>query len=266
MPDLPSITIVTAVLNDAPTIGEALASVGAQEYAGEVEHVVVDGGSTDGTVEILERTEGIRFISEPDEGLSDARNKGIAMARGEVIGVLNGDDRYEPGALAAAGQAFAENPDAEWVTGRCWIIDGDGQEIRHPVTVYKNFLLERYSLPLYLTHNFVSDPSTFAKRDALLEIGGFDTRYRISVDYDVWLKLARRGDPIVLDRYLASFRMVEGTLSMSGFDLQFREQAEQARRHGDGHALAVALNQLLSRTIIAIYHVLRARRRRLQTQ
>jgi glycosyltransferase involved in cell wall biosynthesis len=261
VPDLPSFTIVTAVLNAAPTIEEALASVRDQEYAGEVEHVVVDGGSTDGTVEILERTPGIRFISEPDEGLSDAMNKGIAMAAGDVIGDLNADDRYEPGAIAAAGRAFAENPGVEWVTGPCRIIDGDGAEIRQSVTAYKNFFLRHYSLPLYLTHNFVSAPSTFARRDALQAIGGFDRRYRVSVDYDVWLKLARRGDPVVLDRYLAAFRMVEGTLSMSGFETQFAEHAEQARRHGNGHALPVAVNQLLSRGIVLVYRAMRARRR-----
>jgi hypothetical protein len=163
------------------------------------------------------------------------------------------------------GQAFASNPGTEWVTGLCRIVDGGGAEIRHGVTAYKNFFLRHYSLPLYLTHNFVSAPSTFARRDALLEVGGFDTRYHVSVDYDVWLKLARRGDPVVLDRYLAAFRMVEGTMSMSGFETQFSEHAEQARRHGEGHPVAVAVNQVLSRAIVLVYHGMRARRR-LQTQ
>jgi glycosyltransferase involved in cell wall biosynthesis len=260
VPPLPSITIVTPAFNAAATIEQTLASVRAQEYAGELEHLVIDGASIDGTVALLDRA-GVRYVSEPDRGLAHAMNKGFELARGEVVGELNADDVYAPGAIAAIGEAFAAQPEAEWATGRCNIIDGDGREIRRAVTAYKNALLRRYSLPLYLTHNFVSAPATFFRRDALLELGGFDQRYRISVDYDLQLKLARRGDPIVLDRDIASFRMVEGTLSMSGFERQFAEHAEQARRHGDGHRVAVATNQALSRGIVLAYRTLRAARR-----
>ncbi len=258
---LPAITIVTPSFNAATTIGQTIRSVRAQEYAGELEHLVVDGGSTDGTVELLERS-GVRYVSEPDRGLAHAMNKGIALARGEILGELNADDVYEPGALAAVGEAFAARPEAEWATGLCRIIDGQGREIRRGVTAYKNALLRRYSLRLYLTHNFVSAPATFFRRAVLRELGGFDERYRISVDYDLQLKLARRGDPVVLHRYLAAFRMVEGTLSMSGFETQFAEHAEQARRHGQGHRGAVALNQALSRGIVLTYRAMRAGRRR----
>ena len=113
---------------------------------------------------------------------------------------------------------------------------------------------------MYLTHNFISAPATFFRRDLLQRHGGFDERYRISVDYDLQLRIAREHDPVVLHRHLASFRMVEGTLSMSGFRTQFREHAEQARRHGRGHAGAVAVNQLASAAIVAAYEVMRRAR------
>lgn len=258
---VPAITIVTPALNAAATLEQTLASVRDQRYDGDVEHLVIDGGSTDGTVELLRRA-GVRYVSEPDRGLAHALNKGIALARGDVIGELNADDVYAPGALAAVGAAFASHPEVDWVTGRCPIIDGEGREIRRPITRYKNALLRRYSLTLYLTHNFVSAPATFFRRDALLELGGFDERYRISVDYDLQLKFARRGDPVVLQRDLACFRMFAGTLSMSGFERQFAEHAEQARRHGDGHHAAVAANQAISRAIVLVYRALRAGRRR----
>jgi glycosyltransferase involved in cell wall biosynthesis len=258
---LPSITIITPCLNAAGTIGETLASVREQDYDGEVEHLVVDGGSTDGTLEILERAEGIRFTSGPDSGRPEAANKGTAMASGEVVGFLNADDRYEPGALALAGAAFVAHPEAEWVTGYCRIISAAGAEIRRPVTAYKNAFLRHFSLPLYLTQNFVSDPATFARRTALEAAGPLDERYAISHDYDLWLRLARRGDPVVLRRYLASFRMAEGSLSMAGFELQFGEHAEVARRRGEGHRAAVAVNAAMSRLIVAVYRVLRAARR-----
>jgi glycosyltransferase involved in cell wall biosynthesis len=256
VPDLPSITVITPSFNAAATIEATLESVRAQGYP-RLEHLVVDGGSSDGTVEILASAAGVRYVSEPDRGLAHALNKGIAMASGEVVGELNADDVYEPGALQAVGEAFRDHPETAWLTGYCRIIDGDGQEIRRAITEYKNAFLRRYSLGLYLTHNFISAPSTFFRRAALEESGGFDERYRISVDYDLQLRVARRHDPLILRRYLASFRMVEGTLSMSGFQTQFREHAEQARRHGDGHRIAVALNQAISGGIVAIYEAMR---------
>jgi len=252
-------TIVTPVYNAVATVGETLESVRSQGYPA-LEHVVVDGGSSDGTVDVLERAEDIRYVSEPDRGRVDAVNKGVAMASGDVIGFLNADDRYEPGALRAVGEALAAEPDRVWATGYCRIIDGSGREIRRGVTAYKNFLLRHWSFRLYLTQNFVSDPATFVRRRALDEAGPLDERYRISHDYDLWLRIARHGDPLVLRSYLSSFRMVEGTLSMAGFERQFAEHAEVARRHGGGHPLAVAANTVLSWLIVLAYRALRARR------
>ncbi|KKL21129.1 hypothetical protein LCGC14_2448530, partial [marine sediment metagenome] len=107
--DLPSITIVTPCLNAVATLAETLASVGDQQYP-KLEHVVVDGGSTDGTVDLLAASSGIRYVSEPDRGLSHAMNKGIAMASGEIIGELNADDLYMPGALLEVGRTFGQHP------------------------------------------------------------------------------------------------------------------------------------------------------------
>jgi len=256
----PKISIVTAVLNRARSIERALASVRDQDYP-NVEHVVVDGGSTDGTLEVLERAEGIRWISEADEGLADAMNKGIAMATGDWIGWLNSDDYYLPGAFDAVAKAVESQPDARWITGRCRIIDENDRETRSAITAYKNWLLRHYSFRLYLTQNFVSCPSTFVRRDAYEAVGPLDSRYVISMDYDVFLRIARQWDPVVLDQELAVFRMEEGTLSIEGFEQQFAEHAEQARRHGAGHPLPVAANQVISRGIVLVYRLMRARRR-----
>ena len=258
---MPSITIVTAAYNAAQTIEETLASVRLQGYP-DLEHVVVDGGSTDGTVEILERAEGIRFISEPDDGLADAMNKGIAMARGEWVGWLNADDLLHPGALHAVGRAAAAHPEAEWIVGRCRIVDEAGRETRKRVSAYKNALLDRYSFRLFLTQNFVSCPAVFMKAAALREIGGgpVDTRYRASVDYDLYLRLARRTDPVVIDDLLADFRLRPDALSAQSFDRQFTEHAEQARRYGAGHPFAVGFNGAMSWAVPRIYKMMGALR------
>jgi glycosyltransferase involved in cell wall biosynthesis len=258
---MPSPSLVTPCLNAEATLRQALASVREQTADLQVEHLVIDGGSTDGSLEILRSAPGVRSISEPDRGLSDAMNKGIRMATGDVVGWLNADDLYRPGALARVVEAFTARPGALWLTGACEIIDRDGHEIRRAVTAYKRLLLSHYSFPLFLTQNFIASPSTFVRRTAFDEVGMFDERFRYSMDYDMWLRLARREAPIVLGGdALASFRMAKGSLSMSGFERQFVEHAENAREHGEGHRLAVAANRVSSRAIVLAYRLLRTLR------
>lgn len=257
---LPRITVVTPCFNSAATLPATLASVAAQDYS-DIEHVVVDGGSTDATLAILAAAEGVTYISESDRGRADAANKGVRLASGEVIGFLNADDTYQPGALAAVAEAFAGPARPRWVTGYCRIVDGDGREIRTSVTRYKNFFLRHYSFDLYLTQNFVPDPATFVRKDTLDEVGLLDQGYKISHDYDLWLRVARLGDPVVLRRYLSTFAMTEGTLSMSGFEQQFDEHARIARHRGKGHPIPVAANVVMSRLIVIAYRAMRRYRR-----
>lgn len=255
----PTITVVTPTFNAAGTIAHTFASLDAQNYPA-LDHVVVDGGSTDGTIELLQERAArglLRFVSEPDDGLSDAFNKGVEMARGEIVGWLNADDLYLPGALDAVAEAAAENPAAEWITGHCRIIGADGAESRKAVTAYKNFLLHRWTYGLYLTNNFVSSPATFVRTDVLRLLGGLDVRFKYSADYDLWLRLGQRSKPVVLRQELASFRMGEGSLSITGFEDQFREHAQNARENGEGHWLAVKVNALLSRVIVLVYRAIR---------
>jgi glycosyltransferase involved in cell wall biosynthesis len=254
---LPSFTIVTPCLNGAASLAATLESVRDQGYSGEVEHVVVDGGSTDATLGILLSAPDVRYISEPDRGLSDAVNKGIRMARNDVVGWLNADDIYLPGALAHVAEAMAAHPDTLWATGPCRIIGADGEEIRTAVTRYKDFFLRRYSYRLHLVQNFVSCPSTFVRREAFDRVGLLEERFKYSMDYDLWLRLGRIGPPLVLDAPLAAFRMAEGSLSMTGFERQFAEHTQNAREHGEGHPVAVAANVVASRGIVAAYRGMR---------
>jgi glycosyltransferase involved in cell wall biosynthesis len=218
---------------------------------------VIDGGSTDGTLDILAGAKDVHFVSEPDRGLSDAMNKGIRHATGEIIGWLNADDVYLPDALARIGKAFAEHDEALWATGPCLIIDARDREIRKAVTAYKDFFLRRYRYSLLLVQNFVSCPSTFVRRSAFERVGLLDERFRYSMDYDLWLRLGHLADPLIVHHPIAAFRMAEGSLSMTGFEAQFAEHAQNAREHGAGHRLAVALNALLSRVIVVTYRALR---------
>lgn len=256
MKSAPTISIVTPVFNAAETLPLTLASIADQNYS-DLEHIVIDAVSTDGSLEMLQeyaaRDPRVKLVSEPDSGLTDAFNKGVRMATGDLVAWLNADDVYRPGALDAVSRAYRENPEADWFAGRCRIIGADGRETRKAVTAYKNFLLRRFSLGLYLTNNFVSSPATIVRRGVLEEIGALDERFKYSADYDLWLRLARRGAPVFVDHEIASFRMGEGSLSITGFERQFEEHAQNARENGEGHRVAVAVNQIMSRAIIATY-------------
>jgi GT2 family glycosyltransferase len=258
----PLLSIVTPCLNAAATLPEALESVRSQGLGDAVEHVVVDGGSSDGTVGLLRAAPGVSFTSEPDRGLSDAMNEGVGRARGEWVGWLNADDYYLPGALARVREALDRHPGATWLTAPCLIVDGDGREIRRAVTRYKRFFLSRYSRRSLLVQNYVAAPSTFVRRDAILAAGGFDERFRYSMDYDLWLRLAQTADPLVIEEPTTAFRMAGESLSMTGFERQFEEHAQNAREHGAGHPLAVAANVAVSRAIVLAYRSMRALRRR----
>jgi hypothetical protein len=130
------------------------------------------------------------------------------------------------------------------------------------VTAYKDFLLRHYSFALHLTNNFVSSPATFVRRAVLTEIGALDTRFKYSADYDLWLRLGRRGAPAFAREPVARFRMGEGSLSITGFETQFKEHAQNARENGEGHRVAVAVNQVMSRLIVIVYRgIMRWRKR-----
>ena len=255
---------MTPSLNARATINRTVQSIADQRYE-PLQHIVVDGGSTDGTLDVLKalNDEGrIQLVSEPDEGLSEALNKGFRLAEGELVASLNADDYYLPGALERVAASYRAAHDPWWVTGRCIIVGARDQEIRKPVTVYKDILLRRYSYWLLLTQCFVSTPATFVVREALQRVGLFDESLRYAADYDFFLRIGRLGPPaVVAGDPIAAFRMAGETLSLSGFEEQFAEGRAIARRYGSGRPLAVGLHLALSETITLSYRLLRSLRR-----
>jgi glycosyltransferase involved in cell wall biosynthesis len=128
MPPSLKLSIVTPSFNSIHTVKETLESVAYQDYP-HVEHVVIDAGSTDGTLEILKSYPSVHWISEPDEGLYHAMNKGIQMATGGAVGILNADDCYCPGILGKVAAAFVAHPNWDALFGDYIFVDANGQEI-----------------------------------------------------------------------------------------------------------------------------------------
>ena len=257
---LPTITVVTPSFEQRRYVEQTIESVLGQDYPG-LEHLVVDGGSTDGTVELLERYAGrLSYVSEADRGQSHALNKGMARAGGEVLAFLNSDDVYEPGALRAVGEHFARNPGSVWVTGRCRTIDSEGREIRRPITAYKNAWLRLGSYRALQVVNYVSQPATFWRRRLWEEVGPFDESLAYAMDYDYWLRAGKRFRLDVLPRYLASFRVHPSSKAGASASAQFDAATAIAARHVDSRAL-LAAHRAHNALSVAAYRLLLPRER-----
>ncbi len=253
------VTIVTPSLNQGPFIERTVRSVLDQEGDFDLEYLVFDGGSTDGTLDVLRRFDGrLRLVVEPDRGQSDAINKGLRAATGDVVGWLNSDDLLYPGALARVAQAFRARPDLVWLHGRCEIVDEHDRPIRRWVSAYKHLRCRRYSRRSLLVENYVSQMTVFWRRSAMERIGLLDELLRYSFDYEYWLRLSALGDPIYLEDRLAAFRWYRTSKSGASFERQFQEDQEAFRRHAPPGALLRAHKRLRTAQIVAAYRLLRA--------
>jgi glycosyltransferase involved in cell wall biosynthesis len=244
---LPRITVITPSYNQGEYIERTIQSVLSQDYT-DLEYIVMDGGSTDETVSILEEYErSLSWVSETDRGQSHAINKGLKRATGEVIAFLNSDDTYEPGALKKVGEFFASTPQAAWVTGQCRNIDSSDREIRKVVALYKNLWLRLHSYTALQVLDYVSQPATFWRREVVDKVGPFDESLRYAMDYDYSLRVGRHYKLWVLHEYLANFRIHSTSKAGSSANAQMDADLEIARRHVSSpllrglHALSNAL-------------------------
>ena len=251
--------MVIPCLNQARFLPRALHSVLSQDRDFRLECVVVDGGSTDGTLAILEGFgDAIRWISGPDSGQSDALNKGFAMAHGSVCGWLNSDDLLAPGALRRAVDVFTREPEVQWLYGKVLIVDEHDKVIRRPITAYKNLRMRRFSYRSLLTENWISQMGVFWRRSAHDRVGPFRDDLHLTMDYEFWLRLAGHWPGRFVDDYLAAFRWHPGTKSGSGFEEQLREELRVAEEHAGGaHPREILLHRLNSARTILAYRVMR---------
>ena len=149
------VSVITPSYNQGHLIEQTILSVLNQDHS-NIEMIVVDGKSTDGTLAILEKySERISWTSEPDSGQSNAINKGINKATGDIVCFLNSDDTLEPGALSKVVNFFTNNPDFRWVYGRCRIVNLDSKVIRRPIIHYKNIVSRKYSYKKLLIENIL---------------------------------------------------------------------------------------------------------------
>lgn len=194
------VSIITPSFNQGQFIEETIQSVLDQDYS-NIEYVIVDGGSTDNTLDILRRFgDRIRWISEKDAGQADAISKGVGMTTGDVIHWLNSDDILLPGAVSKVMACFQNSPEVKLVYGRCYYCDRDGE-------IVGSYPTETFDLDRLAMFNFIAQPSAFIKRDAFLEVSGLDQRLNYLFDVDLWIKIGMQFKTLYLPEYLSEYRL-----------------------------------------------------------
>lgn len=250
------ISIITPSFNQGKFIERTIRSVIEQKCNFDLEYIIVDGKSTDNSVEIIRKyanlDKRIRWISEPDNGQSAAINKGLRMATGAVVAYLNSDDYYLDGALETVRSFFANNNRVHWLTGYCRVVDSQDKEIRRWVTLYKNFMLRHFSYKQLLILNAISQPATFWRRSVLDNIGYFDEKEHLVMDYEYWCRAGQKYRLAVVPKFLAAFRLHRQNKSSIKFKEQFLRESAIANQFTSSFTIKL-LHRLHARIVCIAY-------------
>ena len=224
------ITVVTASYQQAGFLEETIRSVLLQGYS-NLEYIIIDGGSTDGSVDIIRKYEKYLayWVTEKDRGAADAIAKGFHRSSGNVLGWLNSDDTYEARAVSTAVEHLRQHPDHAMVYGDATHVDEQDAEIG-PCAYVGPFDLDR----LVHESDYIVQPAAFFRRSAFEAVGGLDESLHWGMDYDLWLKLGRRFPIEYLPRKLARYRQTgQNKTALGRFD-RFEEIKRIGERHGAG--------------------------------
>jgi glycosyltransferase involved in cell wall biosynthesis len=222
------ISLVTPCFNASKTIRRTLSSVAAQGYP-DLEYIVSDGGSRDGTLEIVEEFRHMiaHIDSRKDKNAADAVNRGFRVATGQIRGYINADDILMPGALARVAEAFRQHPEAGVITGGCLRVFADGTELATSVPDYFMRLM-----PL---RNDIEQPSTFWTTAVHRHAGEFDDSFHLAFDWEWWNRLRRIGAKfVVLPDVLSTYYFSDTNLTSRGGAQVIKEMYRVTRRYGPG--------------------------------
>jgi len=228
--DWPKISIITPSFNQGCFLRQTIDSIISQDYP-NLEYIVMDGGSTDETVGILQSYgDKIRWFSEKDNGQADAINKGLALASGDILAYINSDDYYLPGALKLVAQKFPQTG-CKWLTGDYRIVDQEDHKIQSLVVLYKKFWRNFSSAGVLSLLNYIVQPSTFWSRALWSRTGQFDVSLRYTLDYDLWLRAFKVELPLVVKQPLSVFRVHKSSKGGIGYQIQFEEELQVLQRY-----------------------------------
>lgn len=207
--DLPLVSIITPSFQQAAFLEKTIRSVLEQDYP-NIEYLVADGGSTDGSVDIIQRYADrlAWWVSEKDHGQAEAINKGFARAKGEYIAWVNSDDGYLPGAVSEAVKALQQHPEAAFVYGDVRVVDADERVL--------NLLhYSQWGIEDLMSFHIIGQPAVFMRRSALLQAGFLDLSYHFLLDHQLWLRLALHGGMVYQPQLWAQAHYHEGCKNLA---------------------------------------------------
>lgn len=257
----PLVSIITPSFNQGQFIEETLKSVASQTYK-NYEHIIIDGGSTDETIKILKKYKAkypdkIKWISEKDNGQSDAINKGFKMAKGEILTWLNSDDYYFPYTLEKVVNFFKDNKSCFWLSGDYIVVNEEGKEIHSLVRLYKKFLRTLLFKSTIYVANFINQPSTFFKKEVFEKVGRLNIKLHYEMDYEYWLRMIKAGyKNYYLNSPLSYFRVHRGSKGGSDFEKQFKEELEVQKNFCDNKIINL-FHALHNTTVIFLYKIIK---------
>lgn len=223
----PLVSIITPSYNQANFLEETIRSVLDQGYP-NLEYIIVDGGSTDGSLEIIQKYADrlAWWVSEPDQGQTDAINKGFSQAKGQILAWLNSDDTYLPGAVAEAVGYLQAHPEIGTVYGDANLIDDEGNVIgRFPAKQTDNRRLMR-------GYVHIPQQATFFRKELWRKVGPLDPTFFFAMDYDLWVRLSQHAPLKYYSRMWANFRLHGGAKSIEADDRCWPEMVRVHRREG----------------------------------
>ena len=236
IPNAPKISIVTPSYNQGEFLAQTIESVISQAGDFSIDYIIVDGGSTDNSIEIIKRYESIlhdqhwpvacksityRWLSEKDRGQTDALLKGFRMANGTIFSWLNSDDVYLPGALQSAARIFSDYPETGLLYGDAHYCDREG-------AVIGRYRTEEFDYGKLAWFNYICQPSTFFRKKVFEAVGGLDDTLQFAMDYDLWIKIGKRFPCRYLPEFLAAYRLHESSKTIRNESLY--ENSEEALR------------------------------------
>jgi glycosyltransferase involved in cell wall biosynthesis len=218
------ITVITPSFNQGRFIEQTIQSVLQQDHP-DVEYLVMDGGSTDSTREVLARYPKLQWVSEQDRGQSDAINKGFRAATGEILAWLNSDDWYEPNVLGDVSRYFEDHPECMVLYGDIAFVDIEGRR-------FLTYTGNKINLPnLKACPDLVRQPSTFWRKEVVEQIGGVDESLHIVMDFDFFLRAGLHWEFHYIPRIISNYRCYEENKSLSMSRRQVREMLKVYRKN-----------------------------------
>jgi len=239
------VSVITPSYNQARYLEATIQSVLGQDYP-EIEYIIVDGGSTDGSVDLIQRYSNRLgwWVSERDQGQTDAINKGFTRARGQILAWLNSDDVYLPGAVSQAVAYLKAHPEAGMVYGNTNFIDENGKEIGQFNAAPTDLRLLRQG------YVHIPQQASFFRADLWRKVGPLDPSFYFAMDYDLWVRLAKLGPLAYTPQLWASFRLHGSGKTIAADDRCWPEMLRVHYRDG-GSALSVIVAKYYLRKLAA---------------